>query len=75
MEYSRKITTFEQNVTSLNRENEELRRHLQIFRETNRKVTEYENKIALLSQEIERLNLSTNTKERELERINQMKTE
>ena len=53
METSRKVTSYEQNLHNLQRENEELRRKLNDFsNDHNRKVAEYENKIALMKEEI-----------------------
>jgi len=50
-----KVTSYQQNLEGLSRENDELKR----------RINEYESKIALLSQEIERINIKLRAKEEE----------
>ena len=61
-EWTTKVTMYEQKITSINRESDQLKRRLQEVSEANRKLAEYENKIALMSQELQRLNSLSNEK-------------
>lgn len=57
METSRKFTNYEQSLTAIQRQYDELRRRMtDMGNDSNKRVAEYENRIVLLSQEIERLN-------------------
>ena len=46
------MTIYEQQITSLNQDNEDLRRKLKEFSDLNRKLAEYESRISMMSQEI-----------------------
>lgn len=51
METSRKFSNYEQSLSSIQREYDELRRRMMdMGNDSNRKVAEYENKIVLLTQ-------------------------
>lgn len=57
METSRKFSNYEQSLSAIQREYDDLRkRMMDMGNDSNRKVTEYENRIVLLTQELERLN-------------------
>lgn len=69
-EASRKITGYEQNLMSLQKDNEELRRKLSEFsNEQTRKHAEYENRVAIMKEEIERLNSNLRNSTLETDRV------
>ena len=61
------MTAYEQNISTVNRENEQLRRKLQEAGDLARKLGEYENRIALLSQQLERITGNLNQSRQENE--------
>lgn len=56
MSYETRISSYEQRITLITRESDDLRRQTQSSGDVLRKLSEYEDKFAMLSMEIERLN-------------------
>ena len=69
VESNRRFSNYEQTISNLNRENDDMKRKLNDLVEANRRLAEFENKFAIMTQEIERLNQVLRGK---VEEINQL---